>query len=483
MSTTEQPVGSGVRRTDHEDHYFEHVRPELRVRVPLTAARVLDVGCGAGSLGAALKAERPGLRVVGLEGFPEAAAEARTRLDEVLEVDLDAIDGLPHPEGTFDAMIFGDVLEHLRDPQRLLRVLLPHLAPGGVLVCSIPNVKHWSVVHPLLVQDRWTYEDAGLLDRTHVHFFTLEEVGTMLDELGLEAVEIGVNDLAPLPGALTPLVDAAVALGAERDETAARLGAYQYLLTVRRTGEDPRRAAQDDLAERTDASADHVPPRAGRHDATARGLDRHPPGTPPELTIVIPTLDAAGDRLRACVRALQDRTDVPYEIVVVDNGAPPQGFTAPVNAGLRAARGRYAVVCNDDVEVQDGWWPPLRRALDRGEAVAFPWTADGPMREDFAAWCFAVSRDALDRHAVLPGEFLDPALVVWYQDTDLLARLRAAGTPPALVRESQVRHGLSETVASEDPALRAWIAVQVEDDRRAFEARHGTGVPGAAVTS
>jgi SAM-dependent methyltransferase len=472
MSTTEPVVGSGVRRTDHEDHYFEHVRPELRVRVPQTAERVLDVGCGAGGLGAALKAERPGLRVVGLEGFPDAAAEARTRLDEVLEVDLDAIDGLPHPAGAFDAMIFGDVLEHLRDPQRLLRVLLPHLAPDGVLVCSIPNVKHWSVLHPLLVQDRWTYEDAGLLDRTHVHFFTLDEVGTMLDELGLEAVEIGVNDLAPLPAALTPLVDAAVALGAERDETAARLGAYQYLLTVRRSGADA-------------ASVGSTPDDAGalrpaRHDAVARGLDRHPPGTPPELTIVIPTLDAAGDRLRACVRALQDRTDVPYELVIVDNGAPPQGFTAPVNAGLRAARGRYAVICNDDVEVQEDWWPPLRDALDAGEAVAFPWTVDGPMREDFAAWCFAVSRDTLDRHAVQPGEFLDPALKVWYQDTDLLTRLRAAGTPPALVRGSQVRHGLSETVATEDPALRAWIAVQVEDDRRTFEARHGSGVPGAA---
>lgn len=229
-------VGAGVRRADHDDEYFLWQRPELRIRVPQSARRVLDVGCGAGGLGAALKAERPALHVAGIEGFPEAAAEAGGVLDEVLELDLDALEALPHPAGHFDAMIFGDVLEHLRDPERLLRVLLPHLAPDGVFVCSIPNVKHWSVVLPLLVEDRWTYEDAGLLDRTHVHFFTLDEIGLMLERLGLEAQEIGVNDHAPLPAGLEPLVDAAVRLGAERDETAARLGAYQYLLTVRRTG-------------------------------------------------------------------------------------------------------------------------------------------------------------------------------------------------------------------------------------------------------
>lgn len=217
---------------------------------------------------------------------------------------------------------------------------------------------------------------------------------------------------------------------------------------------------------------------APRRDAAGRGLECHPPGTPPELTIVIPTLDAAGDRVRRCVRAIQDRTPVPHDIVVVDNGAPPQGFTAPVNAGLRAARGRYAVVCNDDVEVQDGWWPPLRDALDRGHPVAFPWTVEGVMREDFAAWCFALSAATLRDHAVRPGEFLDPDLVVWYQDTDLLERLRAAGTAPVLVRGSHVRHGLSETVATEDPALRDWIVAQIDRDRARFEARYGAAVAG-----
>ena len=85
---------------------------------------------------------------------------------------------------------------------------------------------------------------------------------------------------------------------------------------------------------------------------------------------------------------------VPHELIVIDNGAPPQGFTAPVNAGLRAARGRYLVVLNDDVEVLDGWWEPLARALDVGHKIVFPRTIDAQPRR-FPAWCFAMRRDTL----------------------------------------------------------------------------------------
>ncbi|WP_210493770.1 glycosyltransferase [Patulibacter sp. SYSU D01012] len=219
---------------------------------------------------------------------------------------------------------------------------------------------------------------------------------------------------------------------------------------------------------------------ADARSAAGRDLQAVPPGTTPELTVVIPTLDAASDRLRRCVAAIQRCTTVPYEIVVVDNGAPPQGFTAPVNSGLRAARGAYAVVCNDDVEVLPGWWEPLRDTLDGGAAVAFPLTLDGFVREDFSAWCFALSRRTLEEHAVAPGHFLHPELVVWYQDTDLLQRLRTAGTPPVLVRASTIRHGLSETVSTADPALGAWIDRQVRRDHERFVALHGDGVAGAA---
>ncbi len=201
-------------------------------------------------------------------------------------------------------------------------------------------------------------------------------------------------------------------------------------------------------------------------------LTRAALGASPEVTVVIPTLDAASERVGRCVRAVQTRTEVPHQIVLVNNGAPPQGFTAPVNAGLRAVETPYAVVMNDDVEPQSGWWPPLKEALDHGAAVTFPLTEGTWFRTDFSAWCFALSRATLDEMSHAPGEFFDPAFRVWYQDTDLLTRLRAIDRPPQLVRGSRVRHGLSKTVESDDPELRAWVNNAIAEDRAAFELKH-----------
>jgi SAM-dependent methyltransferase len=223
-----------TRMRDKSDGYFGLTRPEIRALVPATAQRVLDVGCGAGGLGAALKEDR-GCEVFGLEGFPDAAKTASERLDGVICIDLDTLDALPPEWGKFDAIVFGDVLEHLRDPARLIGKLLPALADDGAIVGSIPNVKHWSVLLPLLAQDRWAYEDAGLLDRTHVHFFTAHEMTAMFAQIGLELVRLEVNDHAPLPPQLQPLADVAEALGTEGAEAAARLGAYQYLVVARRS--------------------------------------------------------------------------------------------------------------------------------------------------------------------------------------------------------------------------------------------------------
>ena len=226
---------AGVRTAAIEDSYFEYDRPEIRALVPATAQRVLDVGCGGGAFGAALKAER-GIQVMGVELFPDAAARAAERLDEVAIANLDGATELPFDEAAFDAITFGDVLEHLRDPQELLRTARRYLAPGGVIVCSIPNIKHWSVIRDLLARDRWEYKDAGLLDRTHVRFFTLEEIDVMMGETGYEVEHLEAVNMGDMPDSMQIVVHAAQVLGADPDECEARMNAYQYLVVARPAG-------------------------------------------------------------------------------------------------------------------------------------------------------------------------------------------------------------------------------------------------------
>jgi 2-polyprenyl-3-methyl-5-hydroxy-6-metoxy-1,4-benzoquinol methylase len=229
---------AGVRTADAgaSDGYFDHVRPELAGLVPQDARRIVDVGCGRGALGAHLK-ERNGAEVIGIELFEDAAAVAAERLDHVVVADLDTLAELPAEPGSVDAIVFGDVLEHLRDPHRLLRAVRPYLSPGGRIVCSIPNVKHFTVVVPLLVQDRFEYTDAGLLDRTHVHLFTLEEIDAMLTETGYEAVALSSTNFGNLPEQYRCLAELAARFGADATETVARLEAYQYLVVATPTEE------------------------------------------------------------------------------------------------------------------------------------------------------------------------------------------------------------------------------------------------------
>jgi hypothetical protein len=198
---------------------------------------------------------------------------------------------------------------------------------------------------------------------------------------------------------------------------------------------------------------------------------RRGPGLEPvQLSVIIPTLDATSSELCECLCNVHATVRAPHEIIVVDNGAPPQGFSAPVNAGLRAARGECVVVMNDDVEVLDGWWEPLSAALEAGHSVVFPQTIDGDMRWDFASWCFAMRRANVERFASAPGEFYDMDMVVWCQDLDLRNRLRALGMPPKCVPESRIRHVGARTmvvVASRGP-LWKWVHEQRGRDLAAF---------------
>jgi SAM-dependent methyltransferase len=171
--------------------YYDRANPDLLRSLPPEARLVVEVGCGAAALGAQYKAVNPQVRYVGLEVVEEAAAVARRRLDHVVlgnAEDLDAADCDLVP-GTVDCLVYGDVLEHLVDPWALLKRQADWLRLEGVALACIPNVQHWSMFLRLF-QGYWRYEDAGLLDRMHLRFFTLDSIEELFTHAGLSIVDV-----------------------------------------------------------------------------------------------------------------------------------------------------------------------------------------------------------------------------------------------------------------------------------------------------
>jgi 2-polyprenyl-3-methyl-5-hydroxy-6-metoxy-1,4-benzoquinol methylase len=155
---------------------------------------VLDVGCGVGLNGAAAK--RRGARVTGIEIVPRSIARSRQVLDEVLPLDLTSDASIR--EGlagrSFDLMLFGDVLEHTTDPLSVLRRLLPFLEDEGHVLVSLPNVASWPIRLKLL-RGHFDYEQSGILDETHVRFFTRDSAVRLLEAAGLEVLRVEQNPM------------------------------------------------------------------------------------------------------------------------------------------------------------------------------------------------------------------------------------------------------------------------------------------------
>lgn len=162
---------------------------------------VLEVGCSTGYFGSYLRSL--GHRVTGVEMESRSCAEAARVLDEVHCCTIQEFFAC-HPDRLFDVITFGDVIEHLADPEPVLRSAAQHLKRGGQLICSVPNVTHASI-RAMLLDGNWSYSDLGILDRTHLRFFdkqgllgTFEAAGLSVDHL--QAVRLSVDDAARMCG-------------------------------------------------------------------------------------------------------------------------------------------------------------------------------------------------------------------------------------------------------------------------------------------
>lgn len=474
----ESPVESFV---DHS--YFEHARPELLSLVPRSARSVLDVGCGAGRLGEALKA-RQECEVVGVERDEDAARRARERLDRVVVGDAESPD-LGLAPGSFNVVVCGDVLEHLRDPLALLRRARGWLRPAGRVVASVPNVRHHSVVRSLL-EGNWTYESAGLLDRDHLRFFTRREVEKLFFRAGFEVAELsyvagpGDEEAARrVPGGSVRL--GRLHLGGLSPAEAEEFHAYQYLVTAR-------------------------PEPAPDHGLTS---------------VVILTHNQLA-YTRECVDSILRLTDEPYELVFVDNASTDgtadylrslpgatvivngenRGFPAAANQGIAAAKGAQILLLNNDTVVTTGWLRRLLRALYRDPKVGlvgpcsnqvsgpqqvgagydgmagldgFAWdwgkAHDGVLEDTdrLVGFCLLIRRAVVDAVGGLDEQFG----VGCFEDDDYCLRATRAGFRAVIARDAFVHHYGGRTFVGSGVDF---TAVMRENERR-FRAKWSEPAP------
>ncbi len=195
--------------------------------------RLLDVGAADGLLSRLLT--DAGWRVTGIEADPARAEAGRAYCEHMVVSDLDR--GVPEFEAPFDAIVYGDVLEHLVDPLRTVVGLNRWLAPGGRVVVSVPNVAHL-VIRLSLLFGRFDYFDRGILDRTHLRFFTDRSLRRLLGAAGLVVVRrtataLPLYQVAPVTWH-GRVLDAVHAVSAALSRTFPRLLGYQFVVVAER---------------------------------------------------------------------------------------------------------------------------------------------------------------------------------------------------------------------------------------------------------
>lgn len=176
---------------EKDQRYYNHSRPEIISFIDFEISSALDVGCGTGNFGLMLK-KKLGCRVVGIEPDHTSALEAETKLDRVINSFFDKNLFLEHER--FDCIFFNDVLEHLIDPEEALKEAVKHLKPNGRIIASIPNIRWYPVILSLLRYKDFKYENAGVMDKTHLRFFTKKSMVRLFQDSDLKVIKIeGIN--------------------------------------------------------------------------------------------------------------------------------------------------------------------------------------------------------------------------------------------------------------------------------------------------
>lgn len=166
--------------------YFSGARRDMLAFIPENTRLVLEIGCGAGQFSRSIQ-QKFGAETWGIEPNQQAAALAEQVLHRVLTGTVEEhLKNLP--DNFFDCICMNDVIEHIADPWVVLQQLKGKLAKSGVLIASIPNVRHYKNLNNLLMRGDWFYTDSGVLDKTHLRFFTPKSMQRMFAECGYSII-------------------------------------------------------------------------------------------------------------------------------------------------------------------------------------------------------------------------------------------------------------------------------------------------------
>jgi 2-polyprenyl-3-methyl-5-hydroxy-6-metoxy-1,4-benzoquinol methylase len=213
--------------------YYDGLNLKLLRAIPADATRILELGCANGRLGARFKSVMPQAVWHGVDASATAVAQAAEHLDLAVRIDLET-DELSRLEGGYDTVVIGDLLEHLSDPGRILEALYDLTTPDARIVACVPNMSHASVVERLIAGDI-VYDANGLLDRTHLRFFSPSSLYKLLLDCGWLP---NLVDRYDVPSHRSPffaaLIQAAGTLGIPAATAASTFSLYQMIVNARK---------------------------------------------------------------------------------------------------------------------------------------------------------------------------------------------------------------------------------------------------------
>lgn len=179
-------------------NYYQNIRGEMLSFIPVDVTRVLEIGCGEGTFSKAIK-DAFKTENWGIEPEKGAAAIAKEKLYRVIVGSAE--NSIPKlPDNYFDLVVCNDVLEHLVDPWGVLADIKKKLKKNGFILSPIPNVRNFHIVNALVFGGDWAYTESGILDRTHLRFFTSKSIIDMYESLGYSITShVGINPMPNKP--------------------------------------------------------------------------------------------------------------------------------------------------------------------------------------------------------------------------------------------------------------------------------------------